>query len=63
MQNTITKHKRRNLAAHSETDIKNSWYWSVLIKNEGSLQKAYDSWNESRKKADLFYNLGLKIRI
>lgn len=46
------KQKKRNFNHHSETDKKNSWYWSVLVKNLGSWKKAQESINESRDRCD-----------
>lgn len=46
---------KRNFEAHSENDKKNSWYWSVLVKNTGSWKKAQKAIDESRDRVDPTY--------
>ena len=48
-------YKKLNFEAHSNTDIKNSWYWSVLVKNMGSWAKARKAIDKSRKMVDPCY--------
>lgn len=59
------KHKRRalNVPGHSDTDRKNSWYWSVLVKQMGTWKKAEQAVNRSRDMVDPTYNLAYRKKI
>lgn len=58
-----TNYQKRQFAEHGETDLKNSWYWDVLVKNMGSWAKAKEIVLESKKRYDPTYNLEWKIKI
>lgn len=60
-KNTIKR--IRQFAGHSDSDLKNSWYWNVLLKNMGNWTNAKKAIEKSKKRADLYYDLGLRIRI
>lgn len=47
--------KYNNIAGHSDSDRKNSWYWNVLVKNLGSWKKAEKAVVQSRKRIDPTY--------
>lgn len=47
----------RNANNHKENDIKNSWYWSVLIKKYGDIDYATKVVEESRRRVDPMYKL------
>lgn len=44
-------------AEHGETDKKNSWYWSVLLKNMRTWKKAEEAIKFSRHRVDPTYQL------
>lgn len=60
---TKESYQKKQFAPHSETDKKQSWYWNVLVKNTGSWENAKKDVDRARKHADLYYDLGLRIRI
>lgn len=63
-QKQMKKHKKnRYLGCYSEAHWKDSWYLSVLVKKLGNFKEAKKIIKQSRERADLFYNYGLRIRL
>jgi len=54
--------KQRNFNIGSDTDIQNSWYWSVLVKNMGSWAKAKQAVLQSRDNVDPTFNLESRLK-
>ena len=48
MSKYIKSFRRKVLAEHGETDTKQSWYWSVLLKNYKTAKKAKQAIRNSR---------------
>ena len=53
-------YKKKNFSPHGESDLKESWYWNVLLKNMGTWQRARQAVHESRDRVDPVYNLAGK---
>lgn len=62
-QELTMAYKKPNFSSHGETDRKNSWYWSVLLKNLGNWVEAQKAIEESRKRVDVLYERDKIIRI
>jgi len=56
-------YKHKVVKASAETDRRHSWYWTVLKKNYGTMKKAEVAVFESRKRADLYLDMGIRIKI
>lgn len=56
------RYKKKNFATHGETDLKESWYWNVLLKNMGDWQKAKEAIHQSKLNTDPLYILEYLIR-
>ena len=69
LNNTLMSRKysksylKRNFTANGEINKQNSWYWSVLMKNYKTEDEAIQAWMQSRKRADLYYDLGLRLKM
>lgn len=57
----MRKYKKKNFEGHSESDKKNSWYWSVLMRNYKNYKEAEQQIYKSKRWADPSYDGYWKI--